>query len=339
MKKTPFTPFKLQRQNLGLLRLVVHNAFLAFTLFAGYRFYLFYQWAVGRTTAFSARPPSVEGFLPISGLLGLKRLLLTGVYDHIHPAGLTILLAAVTIGFLLRKGFCGWICPVGAFSNLAERLGRKLHLQIRLPAWLDLPLLSLKYLLLAFFLYAVFWKMDLQAVIGFQNNPYNHAADAKMLQFFLHPSALAGGIMLFLVAISFPIANFWCRYLCPYGGLLGLLALCGPLRISRDEQICIDCKKCRKICPASIKVDAKKTVRSPECIGCLECVAVCPKEECLTVTAGSKKRLPNYLVPTLVLVLFFAFYLTATLTGNWHSQLSMADFQQTYRISSKLEHP
>ena len=215
MKKTPPLSFPLQRQHLGLLRLLVHNGFLAFTLFAGYRFYLFYQWAVGRTTAFAARPPSVEGFLPISALLGLKRLLLTGVYDPIHPAGLTILLAAVTIGILLRKGFCGWICPVGAFSNLGERLGRKLRLQFRLPAWLDLPLLSLKYLLLAFFLYAVFWKMNLRAVLGFQNSPYNMAADARMLQFFLHPSALAGGILIFLVAVSLPLANFWCPRRCP----------------------------------------------------------------------------------------------------------------------------
>jgi len=341
MKKTTSNQFSLplRRQNIGLLRLIVHNAFLVFTLFVGYRFYLFYLWAIGGSSTYVPRPSSVEGFLPISALLGLKRLLLTGVYDPVHPAGLTILLSALAIGLLLRKGFCGWICPVGAFSNLAERLGRTLGLLFRLPVWLDVPLLSLKYILLAFFLYAVFWKMDLKAIIGFQNNAYNFAADAKMLQFFLHPSLLAGSIMLLLVAVSLPLANFWCRYLCPYGGLLGLLALAGPLRIRRDEEKCIDCKKCRKICPASIKVDAKKTVLSPECVGCLECVAVCPREECLTVTDWSPKRISPLLIPALVLMLFFSFYLTANLTGKWHSKVSLEDFRKTYKISNSLEHP
>lgn len=341
MKKNSSSPFppNLQRHDLGLLRAVVHNAFLVFSLFVGYRFYLFYLWAMHRSSTFVPRPPSVEGFLPISALLGLKRLLLTGVYDPVHPAGLTILLAAIVIGLLLRKGFCGWICPVGAFSHLVENLGRRFHMQIRLPIWLDLPLLSVKYLLLAFFLYAIFWKMNLRALIGFQNSPYNHGADARMLQFFLHPSVLAGSILFFLSIISLPLANFWCRYLCPYGGLLGLLALCSPIRIRRDAEKCIDCKKCRKICPASIKVDTKTTVVAPECIGCLECVAICPKDECLTVTAGPRKRLPVFFLPALVLLLYFSFYLGANLTGNWHSQLSPTDFQRAYTISKSLQHP
>ncbi len=341
MKKnaSSLLPLNPQRQDLGRLRAVVHNAFLVFSLFVGYRFYLFYLWAIHRSSAFVPRPPSVEGFLPISALLGLKRLLLTGIYDPVHPAGLTILLAAITIGLLLRKGFCGWICPVGAFSHLIEGLGRRLRLQIRLPAWLDLPLLSIKYLLLAFFLYAIFWKMNLPALIGFQNSPYNHGADARMLQFFLHPSAVAGAILLFLVLISLPLANFWCRYLCPYGGLLGLLAFCGPLQIRRDEEKCINCQRCRKICPASIKVDSKKTVYAPECIGCLECVAICPQEQCLTVTIGRKKRLPPSLLPLLVLLLFFSFYLGAELTGNWHSRISPAEFQRAYTIASGTVHP
>jgi len=341
MKKfpSPLSAIDLRPRNLIRLRLVVHNAFLAFSLLVGYRFYLFYQWAVGQATTYVQRPPSVEGFLPISALVGLKRLLLTGIYDPVHPAGLTILLAALTIAFLLRKGFCGWICPVGAFSHLVATVGRKFHLRFRLPVWIDVPLLSLKYLLLAFFLYAIFWSMDLQSIVNFQSTPYNFAADAKMLQFFLHPSALAGSILLFLLLFSLPLANFWCRYLCPYGGLLGLLALGSPVRIKRDTEKCIDCRKCSKKCPSSITVDSKTTVLSPECIGCLECVAVCPVDNCLTIAGPRKKRLAPILLPLLVLLLFLSFYLVASLTGKWHSRVSPDDFRRTYRISSVIEHP
>jgi len=341
MKKfsPPLSAVAMRPRNLIRYRLVVHNAFLVFSLWVGYRFYLFYQWAIGQSSTFVQRPPSVEGFLPISALVGLKRLLLTGIYDPIHPAGLTILLAAIAIGLLLRKGFCGWICPVGAFSQLVATVGRKLHLRFRLPVWLDMPLLSLKYLLLAFFLYTIFWRMDLQSIVSFQNTPYNYAADAKMLQFFLHPSTLAGFILLFILLTSLPFANFWCRYLCPYGGLLGLLALGSPVRIKRDAEKCIDCRKCRKICPATIAVDTKTTVLSPECIGCLDCVAVCPAEDCLTVAGPRKKRLPALLLPALTLLLFFSFFLAASLSGHWHSQVSPDVFSRTYRISNNIEHP
>ncbi|HID98282.1 MAG TPA: 4Fe-4S binding protein [Thermodesulfobacteriaceae bacterium] len=41
-------------------------------------------------------------------------------FDPIHPAGLVILVAVLTIAVLLRKGFCRWICPIGFVSNIAE---------------------------------------------------------------------------------------------------------------------------------------------------------------------------------------------------------------------------
>ncbi len=200
-------------EKIPVIRAAIQAAFTLFCLWMGYRFFLFYQWAVGNSERFTPRPPSVEGFLPISALLGLKHLLYTGHYDPIHPAGLTILLAAFAIALVWRKGFCGWICPVGAASNLAENVGRRAGILVRLPAWLDLPLLSLKYLLLAFFLYIIFWKMSMHQVEAFLRSPYNLGADAKMLLFFLSPSRLAGGILLFLVIISFVIPNFWCRHL------------------------------------------------------------------------------------------------------------------------------
>lgn len=312
---------------------------MLFCLWAGYRFYRFYLWATGSSDLYVPRPSSVEGFLPISALLGFKRFVLTGFYDVIHPAGLTIFLTALAIAFLFRKGFCGWICPVGAVSNYAEYAGSKMHSLFRLPTWLDYPLLSLKYLLLAFFCYIILWKMKLTAIESFMQSPYNMAADGKMLLFFLSPSGLALGIMAFLVAVSFLCRNFWCRYLCPYGALLGLLAFFSPCRVKRDAAICIDCKKCDKICPGSIRVSGKNSIRSPECIGCLECVAVCPQKNCLTLSAGSCRRVSPYLLPGAVLGLFFVCWAVAVLTGHWHAQVPDVVFKKLYSVASGLNHP
>lgn len=265
----------LLHNNFSRLRLLCQSLFSIFCFYIGWQFYRFYLWAAGTGHTFVPRPPAVEAFLPIGALVSLKRLILGGEYDTIHPAGLTIFIAALLIAFFAER-FCGWICPIGFASNLAERIGKKLHISLSLPPWIDLPLLSLKYLLLGFFAYLILWQMDLQSLTAFHHSSYNLISDAKMLHFFLHPSMLAGSIMLFLLLVSFVLKNFWCRYLCPYGGLLGLLALASPLQIKRDPASCIDCKKCENICPSSIRITNRETVRNAECIGCLECLPSVP---------------------------------------------------------------
>lgn len=318
------------RHHLPRLRLAVQLAFLTFTLWMGWQFYLFYQWT--RDLApYTPRPPAVEGFLPLGALVALKRLVLTGDYDLVHPAGLTILLAALTLGLLARKGFCGWICPVGATSNLAERFSKRLKINCTLPRWLTLPLLSLKYLLLAFFSYLIIWQMPLAAVKEFMASPYSLTADGRMLLFFLQPTTLALSITLTIIAVSFIARNFWCRFLCPYGALLGLLAWPGPFALQRNKETCSHCRKCSQACPAEIQVHTKSTVRSPECLGCLECTAACPVEGCLRLTVANK-RTPLWVLPLSVLALFFAFYAWARLTGHWQGELDHQFLKNMYQM-------
>jgi len=324
---------------MAILRTLVLSGFGAFCLVAGYQFYHFYLWAMGKSEAYVSRPPSVEGFLPISALLGLKRLALTGRYDEVHPAGLTIFLSALIIALLLRKGFCGWICPVGFASNLIEKAGKKIRFVRHLPAWLDYPLLSLKYLLLAFFLYVILWKMNVGEVEAFIHSPYNKIVDGKMLLFFLEPSRLTVQVMTFLVLISVVVRNFWCRYLCPYGALLGLFGLLSPAQVKRREELCIDCKSCDKTCPASIKVSQKETVWDPECIGCMECVDVCPQKDCLTLNLLKAKKIPAYVLPAAVLMVFFLFWAAALYAGHWHTSISPEAAREIYPLSSTLMHP
>lgn len=333
MADKPFSP-----KDIPLLRCSVQAAFGLFTLYVGYRFYLFYQWTMGQGN-YVARPSAVEGFLPISALLSLKRLIYTGEFDPIHPAGLVIFLAALTIGLLARKGFCGWICPVGFVSHLAQRFGSRLAILQKLTRWLVYVLSSLKYLLLAFFLYVIAWKMNVAAITGFLETPYNLAADAKMLQFFLAPSRLTLGVLAFLVVASLFIVNFWCRFLCPYGALLGLLAFFSPLQVKRQAENCIDCRKCDRKCPGGIIVSSKGVVRSPECIGCLECVATCPKKDCLTVQRPGGKKVAIWLIPALTVIVFLGFWLTARLSGHWQSKVPPAVFKQAYQLSEQLSHP
>jgi NAD-dependent dihydropyrimidine dehydrogenase PreA subunit len=324
---------------LARLRIAVQAAFAVLCLFAGYRFYQFYSWATGQSDTYVSRPPAVEGFLPISALLGLKRLVMTGKWDEVHPAGLTILICALALAFLLRKGFCGWICPVGFASNITARLGRKLRMAHEPPKWLDISLLGVKYLLLAFFCYIILWKMDIRMIEDFLYSQYNLVVDARMLLFFLHPSMLTLKVLVVLLLVSLIVRNSWCRYLCPYGALLGLGALAGALQVKRDASLCIHCKECERICPASIRISQNRTIRHAECIGCAECVEICPRKDCLSLGAFASKRIPLYAFPIAVVGLFVLFWMIALFTGHWHTEVPLAVLKQLYPAAVAVAHP
>ena len=180
-----------------------------------------------------ARPAGVEGWLPIAGLMQFKYVVMSGQLPRVHPAAFFLFTAFLRMSWLLRKSFCSWLCPVGTFSEYLWKLGRFIFRRnFALPRWLDIPLRGLKYLLLAFFAYAVY-GMSAIAIEQFLASPYGLIVDVRMLNFFRYLSGTAAYVVLGLVVASIFVQNFWCRYLCPYGALLGLAALASPVRITR----------------------------------------------------------------------------------------------------------
>src|SRR5512145_695720 len=329
---------------LPTLRGLVQGAYVAFFILVGIEFHSFYAQIVSGGPVTAHRPPAVEGFLPISALIGLKRFVLTGTWDDVHPAGLTILVAAIVSSLLARKVFCSWVCPVGGLSRALAWAGKKTLWKRRrketvVDGRVDLALSSLKYLLLAFFVWAIVIGMDAAAIIAFQHNTYNYAADAKMLLFFTDISRTAAVTLLVLAALSIAIKNFWCRYLCPYGALLGLVSWMSPQRVVRDRKTCIDCKACTRACPVEIRVHAKTSVWTPECTGCMSCVAVCPVDQCLTVTRKGKRSLSPYLIPAVGLGTIFVLWGVARITGHWHTDLPLSALTDAYRQAHTLIHP
>ena len=299
--------------------------FLA-VLWIGARFIAYVAWLLGWRETFSPRPPGVEGFLPISALLALKRLLLTGQWDAVHPAGLAILVTALVTALILRKGFCGYVCPFGTLSFWLFRLGRRLGLTLTPPRWLACLLAVPKYLLLAFFLRLVLpGGMSVADIDAFLHSPYNMVADTKMLLFFMPPSSTTSVIIGLLVMGSVFIPSFWCRFLCPYGALLGLFSLFSPLVMHRSPDACTGCRRCARACPQGIAVHRLRRVSSAECNGCQECLAACPEKGCLSMrfdyAPGHAWRVPWPLVGISMLVAFVLAWGIAEATGHWVSEV------------------
>ncbi len=344
------------------IRRAVQYAFLVLNLWIGIQFLLWVRFfESGGSTLYVNRPAGVDGWLPIAGLMNLKYLFLTRTFPAIHPAAAVLMVVFLLASLLLKKSFCSWLCPIGTLSEYLWKLGRRLFRRgLQIPRWLDCPLRGLKYLLLAFFLLIVV-SMSAQALGDFMQAPFGILADVKMLGFFRNIGLIGIAVMATLVLLSIVIQNFWCRFLCPYGALLGLVSVVSPVKIRRDENACIDCAKCAKACPSHLPVDRLIQVRSVECTGCLECVAVCPAEHALqfalpprpiaptlpaaaqsaanTASARWKGRIlqPRFVAAALA-ILFFGLIGWARLTDHWQTHLSREVYMQLVPNADTFSH-
>lgn len=310
------------------LRILIQCGFLGFMIWLGLRFYQFVQVvSSGVKESIPIRPDGIDGFLPISGLLGTVSWVKGGGVNSIHPAAVIIFVTVILVSLLLRRSFCSWICPIAAISECTWKVGfRLLRRNWRLPAWLDTGLRSLKYLLMVFFIYFIAIAMSSDALFSFIKSDYHMIADVRLMNFFLHLSPLALSIILALVALSVVLQNPLCRYLCPYGALLGLVATLSPLRVTRNTERCVSCGVCSQVCPTYIDVMHKTSVASPECIACWRCISHCRFNEALSMRAVRCFAVPGTVFAVLVVLMFWGGTMVGKLSGHWHSTISLEEY-------------
>ena len=319
----------LQNGKIGTCRKIIQYIYLGATLFIGIRFAGFVNQLENGVALSIQRPPGVEAFLPISSLISFKFWLTTGIFNRIHPSGLVIFMMVLVTALLLKRGFCSWICPFGLLTEYLNRLHEWIFQgKCKLPLWLDYPLRSLKYLLLAFFLWAILIEMDRAALDHFIYSPYNMVADIKMLYFFKHISLFAAGVLVAIVILSILIRNFWCRYLCPYGALLGVLSSLSLFKVFRIPETCTNCQKCTRSCPVDIQVHKTSVVRSDECHACLNCVSACPEKDTLFVSVFKRNgRLMPWAYAVIIGLLFWGGLATGKVTGYWQNDISTPEYR------------
>jgi polyferredoxin len=327
-------------------RFIIQTIFALICIWIGIEFYFFVEFLEsGGSAEYFERPPGAEGFLPISALMSVYYFLLTGIIHPAHPAGFFIFIAIVAVSFVFGKSFCSWICPVGFLSELVGDFGDKMQKKFfkrsfRMPKILDYPLRGLKYLLLAFFVYAIFFTMTEAALKYFLDSPYNIISDVKMYYFFADISRTSLIVISVLFILSIFIRNFWCRYLCPYGALLGVLGFLSPTKIKREKEKCIDCSLCTKACPSMINVEKASVILSDECTSCLNCVDACPVEDTLYIKSYITKKKINKKLVTFGVAAVYVFTISiGILTGNWNSPTTKEEYIKHFESIESIGHP
>jgi len=195
-----------------------------------------------------------------------------------------------------------------------------------------------KYILLTFFAVNIVIKMPAEQIgLIFAKVPYMKVADVMMMKFFINLSMLAIIVLSVMFIFSIFNKNYWCRYFCPYGALIGILGWASALRIVRDKKTCIDCSKCTVACPVYIEVEKKNVVYSAECLGCYDCVDSCPVNGALDMKLlGFGKKIHYAVYAGLVVGLFVVFMNTARFTGYWYNNIPLQEYME--RISD-LDNP
>ena len=94
---------------------------------------------------------------------------------------------------------------------------------------------------------------------------------------------LLGNLAYYLVGIAlaflFKDNRAFCKYICPVTVFLKPMSYFSLVRIRCDENKCISCGKCKKVCPMDVEMtdNSRKRKNGTDCILCMECVKVCPK--------------------------------------------------------------
>lgn len=323
------------------LRFWMQLGFVVASIFTGVHFYRFAVSLGDDAFPLVTRPAEVDAWLPISSFTSLIYLIKSGVANSVHPAGLVLFTVILLLAIAVRRGFCSWVCPIGTLSEWTHRLGRRLcGRNFALPRALDCALRAIKYILLALFVVMII-GMSAEALHGFIHGTYNRVCDLKMYALFAQPSLTTLVVLSVLVVLSLVIKNAWCRYVCPYGALLGLASIPSPVAVRRDAQACTGCGRCSQACPNRLDV-ARSTgmVRSPECTACNACVDVCPEPYALRFGPPAKGWCLTPLVYAFVTLaaLVLVPHLFRAL-GYWEADTSLAVYRRSYRQLSEIGHP
>jgi ferredoxin-type protein NapH len=210
------------------------------------------------------------------------------------------------LSFLFARGWCGWVCPLGAIEDVMSWLRRTLKIgPWRLSAdwtklfarlrqvllWLSLGIAALTVLpavgrtgvkdsLFLFYCQLCPARLVYPPLGGVNPCWYDFTNGITMFLTFV------GWLTLGVFVLSFMVPRLWCR-LCAVGALLSYFNRGGMMTLEKDLRKCNSCGTCRRVCPLQIERVYRERenpiVTDAQCTLCGRCVETCPQSDCLSL--------------------------------------------------------
>lgn len=183
--------------------------------------------------------------------------LFLGVFE---AAVIHYLVAKIIGPIIFGRGWCGYACWTGMILDL---------LPYKIPKEKRKKLGFIRYITfsLSFIFVAILF------IFKFDN-----------LSNIMFWSFIIGNIIYYITGISlafiFKDNRAFCKYICPITIFLKPASYFALIRVKRDKDKCINCKKCIKSCPMNVDMldNSRKRKNATECILCNNCVRNCPKK-------------------------------------------------------------
>jgi NosR/NirI family nitrous oxide reductase transcriptional regulator len=211
----------------------------------------------------------------------------------------------VSLAIWARGYFCGWLCPYGALTELLV-IGRNWVIPKRITRKIDAwdPGLSLTWIKYVLFLSILgIGVVNLAAAEVF--------AEVEPFKTFIlrldRPIHFVGYFLLLTLGSSAFTYRSFCRFVCPLGGALALVAWKPLHKLIRYDQ-CSTCKICYHGCEPKAISHETGVINYRECLQCWDCQAtgqdavVCPAQ----IVAKQNNTIPRLMAGVALMVGTFA---------------------------------
>lgn len=243
-------------------------------------------------------------FFHLDPLNGIASILASRSWIAPMALGVITLVLAVAFG----RAWCGWICPMGTILDWTPSRSSCKNPGIS-PLWsqgkyfflfaiivgaalgnltlniLD-PITVLFRTIASVILPGLNWAIEGTEswLYGFQAlRPIVDWVDGALSGWLLNsqpfywPNIVILALFAAVLGLNAVRSRFWCRYLCPLGGLLALISKIAFIRYIVDAEKCISCRKCSTLCPTgAIRPERDFSADTSECTTCLNCMEGCP---------------------------------------------------------------
>ena len=223
-------------------------------------------WRVAREkNSYTRKRVAVLTFLIATIWLLVPYLTGSTFFNH-HVIGSIWFYAYLVIIFCFgRRADCGWNCPCVGIRDTAGNAFRGKTLR---GSWLW-KLRHVKWLFMVSLLVYLFLLPAFPGSLTTRKYTY------------LFWEINLGIYFASLLVIPWTGNRNYCRFLCPWGALYGLISRLGFYKIVADKEKCVPCKICETHCdmgiPLKSLVQKYGEINVADCVGCGRCVTECPR--------------------------------------------------------------